>query len=151
MTSEAVAYHRHIVSERQSDKHQNHTRWSTPPKFGLSPLGSSSLAKRRSMKNKLKLLTPLSLDDSQNNTPVASPVVESLFERVLQLNTVNDKFKIENQMANFHQTLIDMSKQNGPRKQNFSTYQWASENDLVATPTKSSSRTLLSSGNDGFK
>ncbi|XP_065657543.1 MAP kinase-interacting serine/threonine-protein kinase 1 isoform X2 [Hydra vulgaris] len=132
MASEAVAYHRHIVSERKSDKQENHTRWSTPPKFGLSPLGNSNLAKRRSIKNKLKLVTPFTIDDSQNDTPVASPVVESLFERALQLNTSNDKksdcFKIENQMANFHQTLMDISKRNGSRE-NFATYQWSAAND----------------------
>jgi hypothetical protein len=46
-----VAYRR-IISERQrkEEEHQLITRWSTPPKFGLSPPGNSRLAKRRSLK-----------------------------------------------------------------------------------------------------
>lgn len=51
VTSEAVAYRR-IISERQKkeEEYQLITRWSTPPKFGLSPPGNSRLAKRRSLK-----------------------------------------------------------------------------------------------------
>jgi len=64
--SEAVAYRR-IISERHASSPDLHNgddaddatlRWSTPPNnkhFGLSPPGKSRLAKRRSLKNELKL------------------------------------------------------------------------------------------------
>ena len=99
VTSEAVTYRR-IISERQNshdgdDQQQkqqdNNTsqgiisRWSTPPKFGLSPPGNSRLAKRRSLKQKLSALSLTGLSsnaeelnrngDSNNSTPVQSPSV----------------------------------------------------------------------------
>lgn len=62
--TEAVAYRR-IISERHASSTEPHNgddatlRWSTPPAhnkhFGLSPPGKSRLAKRRSLKNELKL------------------------------------------------------------------------------------------------
>lgn len=90
VTSEAVAYRR-IISERQNsqdeEEQSNHgiiSRWSTPPKFGLSPPGNSRLAKRRSLKQKLSGLSLSALAtnseensknsfDSNNTTPVQSP------------------------------------------------------------------------------
>ena len=89
VTSEAVAYRR-IISERQKshdeEEQNNHgiiARWSTPPKFGLSPPGNSRLAKRRSLKQKLSALSLSSTNsedsiknaDSNNTTPVQSPDV----------------------------------------------------------------------------
>jgi serine/threonine protein kinase len=91
VTSEAVAYRR-IISERQrkEEEHQIITRWSTPPKFGLSPPGNSKLAKRRSLKrlNFDQDLTPPDVNntdagkenndttnnyDDNNDTPTDSP------------------------------------------------------------------------------
>ena len=86
-----MAYRR-IISERQNshDGEQCNiiTRWSTPPKFGLSPPGNSRLARRRSLKNKLKPLSSPAFDiytgnekiDSLNNTPVQSPDIQFLIE-----------------------------------------------------------------------
>lgn len=70
VTSEAVAYRR-IISERQrkEEEHQLITRWSTPPKFGLSPPGNSRLAKRRSLK-KLNFDSNLTPPDNDANTTV---------------------------------------------------------------------------------
>lgn len=84
VTSEAIAYRR-IISERQrkEEEFQLITRWSTPPKFGLSPPGNSRLAKRRSLKrlNFANNISPdatdgakeLSKSDDSNSTPTDSP------------------------------------------------------------------------------
>lgn len=93
VTSEAIAYRR-IISERQNNHDHNLiTRWSTPPKFGLSPPGNSRLAKRRSLKNKLNSLslTIQKFDtnvDSPNNTPIQSPDIEALINSGLSRQTV---------------------------------------------------------------
>lgn len=100
MTSEAIAYRR-IISERQNSQEDENaastphgviSRWSTPPKFGLSPPGNSRLAKRRSLKQKLSALSLTALSshndetgansDSNNTTPVQSPVVEMLKNKI---------------------------------------------------------------------
>jgi len=101
VTSEAVAYRR-IISERQNSQEDEMTsstphgvvsRWSTPPKFGLSPPGNSRLAKRRSLKQKLSALSLTALSshnnddnginsDSNNTTPVQSPVVGMLKNQI---------------------------------------------------------------------
>lgn len=99
VTSEAIAYRR-IISERQNTEDNDHhiiTRWSTPPKFGLSPPGKSRLAKRRSLKNKL---SSLSIDvlsnsekynnDSANNTPVQSPDIGFLIEEEFRKRLKHD-------------------------------------------------------------
>lgn len=88
VTSEAVAYRR-IISERQNstDDSENHciiSRWSTPPKFGLSPPGNSRLAKRRSLKQRLSGLSLNGISSTSHpeeegeksespTTPVQSP------------------------------------------------------------------------------
>lgn len=75
-TSEAVAYSR-IISERQTSQDATGVtlRWSTPPKFGLSPPGKSRLAKRRSLKQGLKFGSQLSLNggDSPRTPSPRSP------------------------------------------------------------------------------
>lgn len=101
VTSEAVAYRR-IISERQNSQEDEMTsstphgvvsRWSTPPKFGLSPPGNSRLAKRRSLKQKLSALSLTALSshnnddkeinsDSNNTTPAQSPVVGMLKNQI---------------------------------------------------------------------
>lgn len=102
MTSEAVAFRR-IISERQNSydggEHMVKSRWSTPPKFGLSPPGNSKLAKRRSLKNKRNSLTigvindEKTRQDSPGNTPVQSPDISLLIEkdlkRRLQINSAS--------------------------------------------------------------
>jgi MAP kinase interacting serine/threonine kinase len=76
-TSEAVAYRR-IISERQSSQEQQPDgvtlRWSTPPKFGLSPPGKSRLAKRRSLKQGLKFGSQSSITESPRTPSPSSPV-----------------------------------------------------------------------------
>lgn len=91
MTSEAVAFRR-IISERQNSydggEHMVKSRWSTPPKFGLSPPGNSKLAKRRSLKNKRNSLTigvindEKTRQDSPGNTPVQSPDISYLLKKI---------------------------------------------------------------------
>lgn len=99
VTSEAIAYRR-IISERQNTEDNDHhiiTRWSTPPKFGLSPPGKSRLAKRRSLKNKLSSLSIDVLNnsekysnDSANNTPVQSPDIGFLIEEEFRKRLKHD-------------------------------------------------------------
>ncbi|XP_057298487.1 MAP kinase-interacting serine/threonine-protein kinase 1-like [Hydractinia symbiolongicarpus] len=99
VTSEAVAYRR-IISERQNSSDEEHhviTRWSTPPKFGLSPPGNSRLAKRRSLKNKLNSLSLTNIrtenkSDSANTTPIQSPSVGAIIEQLFEKQSdQNDK------------------------------------------------------------
>jgi len=96
VTSEAIAYRR-IISERQRKEEEFLliTRWSTPPKFGLSPPGNSRLAKRRSLK-RLNFANSVSpdankemqhkLQDDECKTPTDSPENSTLlcrdFERM---------------------------------------------------------------------
>ena len=105
MTSEAVAIRR-IISERQNswdDEPVVKSRWSTPPKFGLSPPGNSNLAKRRSLKNKRNSLTisvtndEKANQDSPDNTPIQSPDISLLiqedFKKRLQINSASGSNK----------------------------------------------------------
>jgi len=73
--SEAVAFRR-LISERQrtSDERKDGVldRWSTPPRLGLSPPGKSSLAKRRSLKNRERIAGL----DSPSTPPGISPTTD---------------------------------------------------------------------------
>lgn len=110
VTSEAIAYRR-IISERQrkEDEFMLITRWSTPPKFGLSPPGNSRLAKRRSLK-KLNFANSISPDanitiqakNDDCNTPTdSSPETNTLlcrdFERLQthQLSNSSDENSLD--------------------------------------------------------
>lgn len=110
VTSEAIAYRR-IISERQrkEDEFMLITRWSTPPKFGLSPPGNSRLAKRRSLK-RLNFANSISPDANKTiqaknddcNTPSdSSPESNTLlcrdFERLQthQLSNSSDENSLD--------------------------------------------------------
>jgi len=109
VTSEAIAYRR-IISERmrKEEEFQLITRWSTPPKFGLSPPGNSHLAKRRSLKRlnfvnnsspndvspnddvmSVTASTPVGIDNTPTDESHDNTLLCREFERRLQANMKN--------------------------------------------------------------
>lgn len=124
VTSEAVAYRR-IISERQNstdeegEHHNIISRWSTPPKFGLSPPGNSRLAKRRSLKQRLSALSLNGVSSTSHTeegksdsptTPVQSPDVgtpvnERMIHRMINSSPQHNG-KNEKQLQNSQKELL---------------------------------------------